>query len=329
MSGYIGTRAAVASPGTERKKTFAITTTTTNLTGLSYTPGFVHVYHNGIRLVDSTDYTATDGSTITLTTAAENGDEVVVVSYGTFSPADTYTKSETYTKTEADDRYVNASGDTMTGNLLLPNLGVDTNDDAASLRLSANDTQATSGVAIQLWGKDMGSWGGGIHYIADTRGVDGRHRFWTWDGSTFVNRASIDEAGRVTMPYQPSFRALSPATGNYTTVSGGIIPFNATSHNIGGHFNTSTYRFTAPVAGTYLFCFSGFNNGASGERISIVVNGSTRFAQGSRYGGYNDWDNTAIFYLSVNDFVDVRATYGGATIYLAPAHTEFAGFFLG
>lgn len=145
----------------------------------------------------------------------------------------------------------------------------------------------------------------------------------------FEDRVTIDNVGRVTMPYQPSFRALSPPTGNYTTVSGGIIPFNTTAHNIGGHFNTTNSRFTAPVAGTYLFCFSGFNNGSSGERISIVVNGSTKFAQGSRNGSANDWDMTAIFVLSANDFVDVRSTYGGATIYLAPAHTEFAGFFLG
>ena len=94
MAGYIGSRAAVVSSGAERKKTFDITTTTTVLTGLSYTPNFTHVYHSGVRLVAGTDYTATDGTTITLTVAAENGDEVVVISYATFQVADAYTKSE-------------------------------------------------------------------------------------------------------------------------------------------------------------------------------------------------------------------------------------------
>jgi hypothetical protein len=89
MAGFIGARASVVSSGAERKQTYAITTTTTSLTGLAYTPTKVHVYHNGIRLVDGTDYTATDGSTITLTTAAENGDEVVVISYATFQTSDT------------------------------------------------------------------------------------------------------------------------------------------------------------------------------------------------------------------------------------------------
>lgn len=93
MAGYIGSKAVVVSSGAERKKTFAITTSTTSLTGLAYTPNQVHVFHNGIRLVDGTDYTATDGTTITLTNAAANGDEVVVVSYAAFQTSDTVSAS--------------------------------------------------------------------------------------------------------------------------------------------------------------------------------------------------------------------------------------------
>ena len=93
MAGYIGSKASVVSNGAERKKVFDITTTTTSLTGCSYTPNQVHVFHNGVRLVDGTDYTATDGSTVTLTTAAQSGDEVVVVSYATFQTSDTVSAS--------------------------------------------------------------------------------------------------------------------------------------------------------------------------------------------------------------------------------------------
>ena len=111
MAGYIGTRASVVTPGAERKKVFSISTTTSSLTGLEYTPGFVHVFHNGVRLVDGTDYTGTNGTSITLTTAAQNGDEVVVISYATFQVADAYTKAE------SDARFVDVTGDTMTGAL--------------------------------------------------------------------------------------------------------------------------------------------------------------------------------------------------------------------
>ena len=93
MAGYIGSKASVVSSGAERKKTFAITTNTTSLTGLSYTVNQVHVFHNGVRLVDGTDYTATNGTSITLTSAAENGDEVVVISYASFQTSDTVSAS--------------------------------------------------------------------------------------------------------------------------------------------------------------------------------------------------------------------------------------------
>ena len=93
MAGYIGSRASVVSSGAERKKTFAITTTTTALTGLVYTPTKVHVFHNGVRLVDGTDFTATNSTSITLTVAAESGDQVVVVSYASFQTSDTVSAS--------------------------------------------------------------------------------------------------------------------------------------------------------------------------------------------------------------------------------------------
>ena len=126
MAGYIGSKAAVVSSGyptgAERKNTFTITGTTTVLAGLSYTPNFTHVYHSGVRLVAGTDYTATDGTTITLTVAAENGDEIVVISYATFQVADAYTKAETYTKSEADAGFVSDPNGAVTvdgsGNVL-------------------------------------------------------------------------------------------------------------------------------------------------------------------------------------------------------------------
>jgi hypothetical protein len=89
MGGYIGSSVGNVANAAERKQTYNITTATTSLTGLAYTPTKVHVFHNGVRLVDSTDYTATNGTSITLTNAAQNGDEVVVISYPSFQTSDT------------------------------------------------------------------------------------------------------------------------------------------------------------------------------------------------------------------------------------------------
>ena len=46
-----------------------------------YNPGYMDVYLNGIRLVESQDYSASDGSTIVLTTNTQNGDVIEAVAY--------------------------------------------------------------------------------------------------------------------------------------------------------------------------------------------------------------------------------------------------------
>lgn len=46
---------------------------------VSYIPGSIEVYRNGIRLVDGDDYTATNGTSVVLVSAASDGDSIVVV----------------------------------------------------------------------------------------------------------------------------------------------------------------------------------------------------------------------------------------------------------
>jgi hypothetical protein len=72
-----------------KKYIYNITTTITTITGadsngvsLVYDVGYVDVYQNGIRLVLGDDYTATNGTSIVLTTAAVNTDTIEIVSYG-------------------------------------------------------------------------------------------------------------------------------------------------------------------------------------------------------------------------------------------------------
>ena len=58
-----------------------------------FTPGFVDVYVNGIKLSDE-DFNDSSSPTISFTSALELGDQVCVVSVGTVEFADLYTKSE-------------------------------------------------------------------------------------------------------------------------------------------------------------------------------------------------------------------------------------------
>jgi microcystin-dependent protein len=80
---------------------------------VTYSAGFVDVYLNGIKLIAGTDFTATNGTTIVLTAGATAGDTVDVVAYSPFSVADTYTVAG------ADATFVNVTGDTVTGDLVV------------------------------------------------------------------------------------------------------------------------------------------------------------------------------------------------------------------
>ena len=56
---------------------------------INYTVNQLSLYLNGVKLVMGTDFTATNGSTITGLAALAAGDVVEVIALSTFSPADT------------------------------------------------------------------------------------------------------------------------------------------------------------------------------------------------------------------------------------------------
>ena len=61
---------------------------------LSYTVGAEQVYVNGVLQVRTSDYTATNGTSVTLTTATIASDVVTIVAFGTFDIANTYTQAQ-------------------------------------------------------------------------------------------------------------------------------------------------------------------------------------------------------------------------------------------
>jgi len=84
-SGYIG-RAPGDSSVIIARQTFEPTGIQTDFTFASgYTPGYIDVYLNGSRLIVASDYTATDGSVVGLTTNAINGDVLECVAYKAFN----------------------------------------------------------------------------------------------------------------------------------------------------------------------------------------------------------------------------------------------------
>jgi hypothetical protein len=79
MSGYIGN--APVPQATQTRQTFTATSGQTSFATAGYTAGFVDVYMNGVRLVDGTDFTATNGSDVVLTSGAATSDIIDVLMF--------------------------------------------------------------------------------------------------------------------------------------------------------------------------------------------------------------------------------------------------------
>jgi hypothetical protein len=170
-----------------------------------------------------------------------------------------------------------------------------------------------------------------VHFInSSTRISDGGANTYTIrnDGGPLVLGQASQQTtvlGRTLNPNQPAFYARGPES-SMTLANGGDVTFNNAEVNIGNHFNTSNFRFTAPVAGMYQINTTLFNNGGGG-RVSIKVNNA------AKYNSQNNWDTSwcwaGTIYLNANDYVTVGdwQSLGGAVIYLG--HSSFSGFLVG
>ena len=124
--------------GTYTRTTFTATGGQTTFTA-TYTVGYVQVYLNGV-LLNSSDYTATSGTSIVLTTAASAGDLVDIIAlYVAIVSGVSVSGSPTSGQIAT---WVNST--TVQGTSVLPsaNGGTGVNNGSSTLTLSANNTAA-------------------------------------------------------------------------------------------------------------------------------------------------------------------------------------------
>ena len=96
-NGYIGRAPADSSIIIARQEYTPSGVTTDFTFNSSYIVGYIDAYLNGARLIEASDYTATDGSTVSLTTAAEDGDVLELVAYKAFNATNVTDASGNFT----------------------------------------------------------------------------------------------------------------------------------------------------------------------------------------------------------------------------------------
>ena len=107
-----------------------------------YTVGYCDVYYNGIKLVGGTDFTATDGLTVVLTTGATSGAVVEIITYGSVTITDAVRRSgDTFAGAVAINSTLAAGNTTITGNTTTTTLN--SGNTAITGTLAAGNTAIT------------------------------------------------------------------------------------------------------------------------------------------------------------------------------------------
>lgn len=151
--------------------------------------------------------------------------------------------------------------------------------------------------------------------------------FWNnsaWIGIGKTDTVSVSSSGVLTATAQPRFLATRSSNLSYT--GGSAVVFNATTYNVGSHFNTSTGLFTAPVSGNYAFEASIYQSGAI-YQLWFIINGARERTFAFTGTTDNILPGSGVVYLSANDTIGVVSwSDGGArTIYSEYHHTYFRG----
>ena len=295
--------------GNYTSTTFTATAGQTVFT-IAHTPNFIQVFMNGLLLDETTDYTS-NGTAVTLTSSATAGDELEVVKYNTFSVGDAITQ------TAADSRYVNTTGDTMTGGLTVTGSNfANTTYTGTSVNPTGVYTGLTSDGGFTINVRDSG------YLQLSTNNTE---------------RMRIDSAGRVTMPYQPSWSLSRGTNQYYATTGGAVIPFYNTGNYVGRHVTGVTSngsgRITVPVSGRYQINATIYFTRSSGTNDGyayIMINGAADLWSGSAYAGTGTYYDTITFSqminLSTNDYLEIHA---GGQLYSIYGASTFSGYLVG
>lgn len=281
MAGYIGTQPVPQA--TQTRDAFTATAGQTSFTTSGYTPGFLDVYLNGVKLA-AADYTASNGSDVVLTAGAAAGDIFEVVAYTTFELLDpTFGGTVTADSLSVDGgtikldgNYPVGSNNVALGDTALDSLTSGTNNTALGSAALRNNTTADKNTAV------------GYQAGYNTTTPDNNSFFGQWSGYNNTTGAGNTYIGQGA-GYSMTTGSENTIIGAYNGNQGGL-DIRTSSNNIVLSDGDGNVRAHCDSSGTW-----------------TGVGGSTTYGDVGTYGIFNRGSSTAT--------ITQGSTYAGSGLY--------------
>ena len=280
-TGSSWTEAGSAVNGTSNRVVVTATAAQTDFS-ISYDVGYVDVYLNGSKLQAGTDFTATNGATVVLTSGAAAGDIVDMVAYGAFNVANVYTQ------TESDARFAQLSNnlsDLASASTALTNLGL-TADAAEINKLdgmtsSKAELNVLTGIPATLTPTEVGYLDGVTSNIqTQINNVGGGNE------ASFVADGAISSKAPVILKSDGKAEAISQTT--ISTAAGTPALIDA-SGSVGGDYPSMCYHEAEDCV---VLGFSDTDNNYYGTIVCGTIDSATKTITW-------DWSNRLVHYSTV------------------------------